>query len=257
MASAVAREKREERDRRRAQRIRRARLRVAAIIVALLALASGAVALGNSDVFDVRTVEVVGMSRLTADEVRVLAAVPEDATLLRFPADAIKERLLANPWVAEVAITRDYPHTLQVRVTERVPLALVDTGEQLWVVDGQGMVLGARSAEETGTLIVVRDVPGLDLAPGRTAVSEVLVNALRVLSGVSDAVRTITRAVTAPGIDETMLVTADNVEILVGQADELEKKSLIIEEILREQAGSVVFIDVRSTERPVSRGLSD
>jgi len=65
------------------------------------------------------------------------------------------------------------------------------------------------------------------------------------------------RAVSAPSIDETTLITSDNVEVLLGEAIELPKKDLIVLRILREQAGAVVFIDVRNTERPVSRGLEE
>jgi hypothetical protein len=131
----------------------------------------------------------------------------------------------------------------------------VDTGAGLFVVDAAGVVLGEHSLEETMTLAVIRDVPGLDLKVGRTSTSEVLGNALAVLDGIGTELGSRVRALTAPSIDETMLITTDNVEILIGEAIQMEKKRLIVEQILREQAGTVVFIDVRSTERPVSRGL--
>jgi hypothetical protein len=45
------------------------------------------------------------------------------------------------------------------------------------------------------------------------------------------------------------------VEIMVGEAVLLAEKSALIAGILAEQGSGVVFIDVRSIDRPISRGL--
>lgn len=253
----VAREKRDERERRRAEQIRLMRLRVTVTAIVVVLAISGITALYRSQIFDIRTVEVLGTSTLTQEAVRARAAVPENATLFRYPEHAIRERLLADAWIADVQVTRNYPHTLRIRVTERVPVAIVDTGDTFWVVDGAGFVLGEQSLEETSTLVVVRDIPGLDLKTARQTSSEILRNALGVLTGITEDLHDKVRAVSAPSIDETTLITTDNVEVLVGEAVELPKKDLIVLKILRDQAGAVVFIDVRNTERPVSRGLEE
>jgi len=255
--SGAAKSKRDERERRRAQRVRRAQLRVALAAVVVVALIVGGVAVYRSQLFDVRTIEVLGATHLRTEDVIATAGVPSDATLLRFPAEAIKERVLADPWVKDVTVTRGFPHTLRIRLEERVALGVVDTGAGLFVVDGEGFVLAEQSAEATSTLPTFRDTPGLDLQVGRKSRSEVLANALAALAGIGAEIRTTVKAVIAPTISETMVVTADNVEIMIGEAEEMPKKALIVKQILREQAGSVVFIDVRSTERPVSRGLPE
>lgn len=253
----VARGKRDDRERRIAETRRRKQLRVLAVLLVVTTVVVGSVALYRSAIFRIDEVQVIGAERLTADAVRSRAAVPAGATLLRYPNRAIRERLLAYAWIAEVQVTRDFPHTLRIRIVERRPVAAVDTGDRFWAVDKTGMVLGEQAYEETSTLPVIRDIPGLDLKAGRASTSEVLANALAVLSGISDELRAKLRAVTAPSIDETTLLTTENVEILVGQAIELETKSLRALTIMRKYAGNVVFIDVRSTERdPVWRGLA-
>ncbi len=253
----AARLKREERQRRLAQQSRRRTQRIALVSVILLVVIAGGVALYRSSLFEIRVVDVVGVERLTADGVRVAAAVPEGSTLLRFPRRAIEATLVADPWIESVQITRDFPHTLRIRVAERQPAALLDTGDAFWVIDAAGVVLGEQSIENTATLVVIRDVPGLDPKPGRAISSEPLGNALDVLAGISAELRGKVRAVSAPSIDETTLLTTDTVEILVGEALDLSRKDAIVTEIMREQAGKVVFIDVRNVERPVSRGLAE
>ena len=152
-------------------------------------------------------------------------------------------------------VTRDFPDTLHIRVTERVPVALVDTGDTFWVVDRTGMVLERQSPEATSALPVVRDVAGLDPKVGRRMYTEPLRNALTALVGVSEDLRSIVRAVSAPSIDRTALITTNGVEIYVGEAKQMRTKDFIIRRFLREQKATVVFIDVRTTERPVWRGL--
>ena len=56
--------------------------------------------------------------RLAAD---VAASV--DATLLTLDIASIRERVAAHPWVREVAVSRDWPQTLQISVREEVPVA--------------------------------------------------------------------------------------------------------------------------------------
>ena len=150
--------KRDERERRRAERVRRARLRAALVALVVVALVAGAVAIYRSQVFDVRTVEVLGATHSTPEDVIARAAVPPDATLLRFSADAIKQRVLADPWVKDATITRRFPHTLRIRLEERAALGVVDTGVGLFVVDRDGFVLAEQSVESTTTLPTIYSV---------------------------------------------------------------------------------------------------
>jgi cell division protein FtsQ len=45
------------------------------------------------------------------------------------------------PWVRSATVVRSYPHSLVVYVAERVPVAFVDVGSQIKMVDQQGFLL--------------------------------------------------------------------------------------------------------------------
>jgi cell division protein FtsQ len=251
----MAGEKRAEREQRQQARRRRTRTRVAIVVVAVAAVVLGCVLLMRSSVFTVTTVEVQGVDRLSEEEVLALAAVPDDATLLRFPAGDVADRLLANPWIEDVSVNRDFPDTMVITVVERTPSAQLDLGEQYWVVDSEGYVLEEKSLEETSTLVVVRDVQDAQPVIGERVEEEELLNALAVLSGLSDELRDQVRTVSAVSVDETALITEDGIEILFGEATEVERKDVVTREILEQQEGLVVFIDVRTVDVPVWRGL--
>ncbi len=231
------------------------RLRVAGITAVVVAVLVACVALYNSPLFSISTVEVVGATHVSADAIRVLARVPKDATLIRFPADAVAERVATNPWVASVSVSRVFPSGMRIRIVERIPVAIVDAGSKMWLMEGTGTTIAPSSSETSGTLPLVSDVPGLDLKAGRRTTSEPLLNAMRVLTGISPALRAMVRGVAAPTIDGTALTTADHVEIVIGEAVDLLTKDALARRILTEQQGKVVSIDVRITDRPTWRGL--
>src|SRR3546814_277272 len=93
--------------------------------------------------FAVRHVDVSGVQRM--------ARLPVYAAALDQPSNAmplvdlqqIRERLLAQPWVADVSVSRRLPDTLAIRVVEREPMAL-------W--QNQGVVHLVRSEEHTSEL---------------------------------------------------------------------------------------------------------
>ena len=254
-ARLKAEQRKAQRESRMSAQVRARRLRIggAAAVVVLVLVAC--VALYNSPLFAIRAIEVVGVEHVSAETVRALAQVPSDATLIRFPADAVAARVGANPWVASVTVSRIFPSGMRIRVVERVPLAIVDAGPAMWLIDGTGSVIATASADASGTLPVIRDVPGLDLKPGRRTVSEPLLNALSVLTGISHTLAATVQSMSAPTIDGTAITTVDNIEIVIGEAVDLAKKDALAQRILKEHPGKVVSIDVRNTDRSTWRGL--
>ncbi len=223
-------------------------------LVAIAVFAARAVYL--SDVLSVERVVVTGTTYLAEDEVRRVAAVPADATLLRFPAAEVEERLLEHPWVATVRVSRELPDGMLIDVEERLPVALIDTGgADMWLVDGEGRVLESRVPSADDAFVVIRDLPEIAPEVGTVLDSDELTNALDVLAGVSEALLSVVRAVSAPSVDLTALITTDDVEILFGTAEDVERKDVVARTILVEQAGRAVYINVRTPDRPTWRGI--
>lgn len=246
---------RDQRERRLRQQTLKTRLKVIAYVALVAFAVVGAIALYRAPVFTVERIDVVGNAHLTAEEVRDLAALPAGSTLLRFPAAEMKRRLEANPWITSATVSRDFPDAVRIRVKERVPVALVDVGNGFWIVDAAGWAVAPQSADVTTTLVVVRDVPDFEPSAGKRSDSLSLRNALSVWSGLSDELKARTRLISAPSVDKTALVTTDDIEVFIGSAEDIAKKDLVIRRILAEQAGKVVYINVRTVDRPTWRGI--
>lgn len=247
--------KREERERRH-QLVRLKTLVVGAVaLIVIAATVSGIVRFASGPTFHVDSVEVSGVRHLTKEDVLGLAAVPDGTSLLRVDRRAVRTRVEADPWVASAVVKRRLPGTLLIEVKERDPAAVIDAGgTELWVVSADGYWLGERTSAETGTLSI-RDLEEVDPQPGRRATSETLLNAVKIAAGLSEELRARTRVISAPTIERTALILDDDIEVFIGDADDLELKDRVAREIIEEQKGRLVYINVRVVSSPTWRGL--
>ncbi|MEO6502267.1 MAG: FtsQ-type POTRA domain-containing protein [Jatrophihabitantaceae bacterium] len=102
-------------------------------VVLVLALLVWLVAF--TSVLGVRTVKVVGARTLTAEQVRAAAGIRTGAPLARLDLDAVSSRLSAVAPIRTVTVSRSYPATVTIRITERVAVGYrpIDGGQVLLI----------------------------------------------------------------------------------------------------------------------------
>ncbi|HVS20294.1 MAG TPA: FtsQ-type POTRA domain-containing protein [Pyrinomonadaceae bacterium] len=113
-------------------------------IIAVVSLIVGYRVAASASLFQVRSVDVSGTSRTSAEEIEGLARRAVARTgIWRADLTAISAELGRLPGVRRAIVTRVLPDRLRVRVTERVPVAVVRTaaGHFVWV-DDEGVALG-------------------------------------------------------------------------------------------------------------------
>jgi cell division protein FtsQ len=254
--SRLAEARRQDRERRQVVS-RRRRVAIGVAVALALALAVyGLLQLRHARTFAVRDVKVSGLSEVSTDTVLSLAAIPSGATLLDANREAIASRVEQEPWIASATVSRDFPHTLVIRVTERKPGAWVALSKRVsWLVSTDGTWLKPRSKSDTLTLPVVTDVEGLTPTVGKPVGSEEVSNALAVLRQLSPKLSALVRFASAPSVEKTALVTKNGIQIFVGPATEMKKKDAVVRAILAQQKGKIVYINVRTPDRPTWRGL--
>ena len=125
-------------------------LKVALVILALIGLAIGYRAASSAALFQVRAVDVIGTSRTSAEEIESLVRRSVSRTgVWRADVSALSVELGRLPGVHHAVVTRVLPDRLRVRITERVPMAVVRTsaGHFVWV-DDEGVALGEMKTSE-------------------------------------------------------------------------------------------------------------
>jgi cell division protein FtsQ len=98
-------------------------------------------ALANSAGFRITTVAINGRKQLSQDEVLAIGGVNGRSSLLFLDAATVRDKLKANPWIADATILKFYPGQLQIDIVERSAFALWQQDGRLSVISEDGAVL--------------------------------------------------------------------------------------------------------------------
>jgi cell division protein FtsQ len=133
-------------------------LRTGILVVLLLGAMVAAVTFAlRSPLLAINHIAVRGNTRVSTGEVQAVLGNLRGENLLTANLDAYRARLVDSPWVASVSLRRVLPSTVEVRVAERVPMALARLGEQLYLVDPSGVII-----DEFGPQYAEFDLPIVD-----------------------------------------------------------------------------------------------
>jgi cell division protein FtsQ len=98
-------------------------------------------AIANSAGFRIAAVAINGRKQLSQDEVLAIGGVNGRSSLLFLDAATVRERLKANPWIAEATVLKFYPGQLQIDIVERSAFALWQQDGRISVISDDGAVL--------------------------------------------------------------------------------------------------------------------
>ncbi|MDR2957698.1 MAG: FtsQ-type POTRA domain-containing protein [Coriobacteriales bacterium] len=258
--------RREQRTKSQSQAIRygKAYVFIAAIIVVLLA---GAITY-FSPAFTIKTVEVDGDWYIKADHLTEIAQVPIDTTLLRVDTNMVAERVAADPWVASATVSRKFPATLRIVITERQPVAVVylskadrSSGKDVWLLASDGTWLGELyelksdiQGLDNQQLIHIDDVDATIYPQAGSEVEDPgLINAIAIINGFSSSMRTMVSWISAPNVVQTTLYLNNNVEVAFGAADDINIKEAVINELISKHGPLLLYINIRVADRPTIR----
>lgn len=232
----------------------------AGVLLVLAALATTFVQLSARGVFTVDRVTVRGNSRLSTGEVLMLVDGLKGQSLFAADLEQYRARLLDSPWVADATMRRVLPSTIDLRVVERVPIAVGRLGDQLFLVDPSGVII-----DEYGPQYSQYDLPivdGLVSSPsgGGPAVDG---ERARLVARFVDAIATlpaIRQHVSQIDVSDAHNLVAildqDPVALRLGDRDFAARLQRYLElaPSLKEQIQEIDAVDLRFDERiPVSR----
>jgi cell division protein FtsQ len=187
--------------------------------------------------------------------VHALADGIRGTSILTADLAAYRRRLLESPWVADVALRRVLPSTIEVFVSERTPIGLCRIKNQLFLVDRTGVVI-----DEFGPEYSTFDLPiidGLVRAPssGQPALDERRADlAARVLDGIAqraDIYRRVSQVDVNDLHDAVVLIDGDGALLHLGEDRFLERLQsyLDVASALRERVQDIDYVDLRFDDR--------
>jgi cell division septal protein FtsQ len=210
---------------RRAWARRWAVLRRALVALLVIALVGGAGWLVFfSSVLAVEQVRVSGTRTVSPQQVAHAAAVPLGEPLARVDVDRVRRRVESVPVVARADISRSWPSTVAVEVTERTPVAAVPRGPAYRLVDAEG-VLFRTVAEPRGDLPV--------MSTGNPAATA---GAAAVVAGLPQDLARRVAEVEAATMDSIELLLRSGRRVVWGSAESTDVKAQVLSALLKRKA---------------------
>lgn len=228
------------RKRRLAGRWHRVRSYVLGVLV--LALVAGAAwAVFFSGLVTARSVDVTGTQSLGDARIKRAADVPTGTPLARVNLDAIRARVESIASVQKVEVSRSWPHTVHIEVTERTPIAVIDRGEGLQALDSEGVLFGSYETRPP-RLPLVRTEP--DTA------AEALLEAARVIDALPQRIAARVATLEVASVDEIQLVLTNGRRVLWGSAEDSGQKAEVLAVLLKRPGQQ---LDVSVPGRPTTK----
>jgi cell division septal protein FtsQ len=218
-------------------------------IVALALVLGGVTAYAVfSPALALRTVDVRGNTLVTAEEVesalRPLTGVP----LTRISPDQVRGLLADSAPIADVDIAAEPPSTLVVTVTERQPVAVLQSGGEYILIDAEGRHLAEVARREDVRLPLI--------AGGTAAVNTAVFSSITaVLAELPGSVLSRLNSASATSVDSIQLSLAGDQRIFWGSSERNAEKARVLEVMLGmpEQDPPVREFDISTPDRPVTR----
>ena len=176
-------------------------------------------------------------------------------SLLQADLHAYRTKLLDSPWVSDATFRRVLPSTIEVRVAERVPMAVGRLGDQLYLVDAAGVII-----DDFGPQYAQFDLPIVDglvstptseapvVDPERARLAARFIDAL---AGAPALRPHVSQMDVSNAHNLVVLIDQDPARLLVGDKDFIARLQRYVEmgPTLKDQISDIDSVDLRFEER--------
>lgn len=208
----------------------------------------------TTPLFRVERINVEGNVRLSSGQVQALLESLRGTNILRADLDASRRRLAESPWVADAALRRVLPSTIEVFVSERYPIGLSRLGRELYLMDETGALL-----DRFGPQYAEFDLPiidGVATGSGTQATvdsrrAELAAHVIAALGRNPDVGARLSQVDVSDPNDAVVLLDGDSALLHLGRERFLERVQgyLDLASALRDRVPEIDYVDLRFDRR--------
>lgn len=203
-------------------------------------------------IFTLQKVNLTGATYITVDDVLKIGDIYINEPLFKLETDKVAGRLLNDVRIEDVTVRRELPHTLEVTVKERMPLATVACNYGYIDIDKHGKILDSYKNLRAMDIPMITGALIKDLYIGDdvedTHVKKIL-EFLQLLN--AESLNKISEvAIVAENYVVAYTATERPVQIRIGALERLEDKAHLTEDFLRDldkNPNAVEYIDFNYT----------
>ncbi|MEW1974386.1 MULTISPECIES: FtsQ-type POTRA domain-containing protein [Microbacterium] len=201
------------------RRSRRRRLIWLCALGALVLLIGGSVAAAYSPLFAVEKITVAGASTLNAAAVEAALGDQLGTPLALVSESDVKAALIAFPLIETYALEARPPHDLVVRIVERTPIGVIESGAGFTLVDAAGVALSTTEDRPDGQPVIAVD-GGIE--------SDAFESVGLVVRSLPADVRAVVTDVSATTLDDVTLTLASGLVVVWGSAEDSAYKARVL-----------------------------
>jgi len=223
----------------------RKRLRWILIVIVVISLVLGTLWLLRSPILSIRQVDVAGAE--VSDPRGALRALGMDVgtPTIDVRSDAITRAILEDPWVESATVAVQWPGSVTIEVTERIPVAPVLAGEQWMLVSRDGGVLMAVGKPSSDDALVAIDQGSI--AAGSLITDPSVLGALEFIEHLPIEHRA---GVTVRAEGEGLVTDVKGHKIRLGRPVDMAQKATVLEALLDSELPAGATIDLIAPLRP-------
>jgi cell division septal protein FtsQ len=233
---------------------RLARYALAMVVIAYAGYTATTLVL-HASALQVRRISVHGNVRISSGEVKAIVDGLRGTSIITADLPGYRRRLMESPWIADVALRRVLPSTVDIFVSERRPVGLCRLGSALYLIDPSGTLI-----DEFGPQYAEFDLPiidGLVAAPNSgqptidPARAELAARVIEAVAPRKDIAQRVSQIDVRDAHDAIVMLQDDVALLHLGEDKFLERLQSYVDlaPALREQVSEIDYVDLRFGER--------
>jgi len=188
----------------------------------------------KSSYFTVGSVIVEGNKYVSIEEVYRIADIPESINIFNLNTTTIKMRLMHDLRIAETDVSRRFPSTIVISITERKPMAYVASGNGFLELDKQGVVLAAFKNIKQINVPMITGIRLENEYISDKIENEIIGNVVNYLSLLDEITLNQLSEINLKSSEQIIAYTVNSVHIRLGNSAQLSDKVKLTNEILHE-----------------------
>jgi len=215
--------------------------------VAILALLAWCVyVLFSTSIFFIYGADIAGNMAVTTQEIYTASDI-DSQSVFWISSTEVANRVMALPNIKSAVVTVSLPANVAIKVVERQPELLWQTGDTVWWVDQEGTIVPPK--EEVEGMLRIIDDDHQPLEPGHQIDLSIVRGARRLRLFAPDV--SLIRYSRANGLT---VATPEGWPVFLGDGEEIKAKLVVLTSVLadlKERNVAPAYIDMRDPLRPV------
>ena len=203
-------------------------------------------------IFTLSEIKLDGAKYLTEEDILRIGNIYMGEPLFQLETDVVQSRLSKDLRIEEVSVRRRLPHTLEIKIKERRPIATITCDYGYLDLDRNGTIIDSYKTIKTMQIPMITGATVRDLYIGDTIDDELVKKILDFLQRFNEDTLNLLSEIAIVEQDYIVMYTATEraVQIRIGKLERLDEKARLTEDFLRDLATNphpVEYIDFNYT----------